>query len=216
MLGETTAQPSGGLQAAEDPKKKRFSFTSITSSTPSAPPPEYTERDVTADLANLNLSATGSPTTDQCIAHLKLLEAFHALRQAVSKTDGLFGIHDELASRSAGRYEEELLKVYEKRWAIYVARAADRFQSWWEQCVPSSFKNQAKPRLAQRDLAGNGGVEFPNYSKGGVPIEFTADNLPPLGTFYATSTPPTPKSLERMLNRSQTLRYTDGVACLHA
>jgi hypothetical protein len=183
MFDGKAAQSSSGLQAEEDPKKNRFSFPSMKSPTPSAPPPEYTEQDIAIDLANLNLSSTDSPTVGQCIAHLKLLEAFHALRQAVSKTEGLFGIHNELASIRTGRYKEELLKIFEKRWAIYVTRAADRFESWCETCVPSSFNGQVRPRFAQRDLSGKGEVEFPHYPKGGVPIQFTADNLPPLGMF---------------------------------
>jgi hypothetical protein len=186
MLDEKTPRPSKGLRTSEDSEKKRF-FSSLISSATSASPPEYSERDVTEDLASLNLISTDSPTVDQCIAHLKLLEAFHALRQSVSKTDGLFGIHDELAPRSGGKCEEELLKVYEKRWAIYVARAVDRFESWWSACVPSSYKGRPIERPNQTRLMGTDGVEFTDFSKGGVPIEFTADNLPPLGMFYAVA-----------------------------
>ncbi|KAH0556846.1 hypothetical protein GP486_005364 [Trichoglossum hirsutum] len=179
MLDEKTPQPSAGLRPGDE-SKKRFTFSSVI---PSAPPPEYSERDATTGLANLSLSSTDSPTVDQCIAHLKLLESFHALRQAVSKTDGLFGIHDDLVSKSEKKNsEEELLKVYEKRWAIYVARAADRFESWWSACVPSSCKGQPKRPLAEMDLQGGEGVEFSYLPSGGDPIKFTADNLPPLGT----------------------------------
>lgn len=181
MLDEKAPRSPGGLKPGDDSKKKRFSLSSII---PSAPPPEYSERDVTAGLANLNLPSIDSPTVDQCTAHLKLLEAFHALRQAVSKTDGLFGIHDSLVWNSEKKSEEEVLKVYEKRWAIYVARAAGRFESWWSACVPSSYKGQPKGLLVQDDFLGNEGVKFSNYPSGGVPIEFTAENLPPLGMLH--------------------------------
>jgi len=167
------------------------------SPTASAPPPEYTEQDIAIDLTNLNLSSTDFPTVDQCIAHLKLLEAFHALRQAVGKTEGLFGIHNELASTTTGGYKDGLLKIFEKRWAIYVARAAGRFESWYETCMPSSFNGLVRPRFAQSDLSGRREVEFPYYPGGGASLTFTADNLPPLGMFYSAFTF---LSSERVLN----------------
>src|SRR5947207_3448649 len=61
------------------------------------------------------------------------------LREEVAETDGLFGINDSLASRFSGKSREELIvKIREKRWAVYVTRAVDRFQQWWETYLPES------------------------------------------------------------------------------
>lgn len=115
----------------------------------SLPPPSYSQDpiDITSNLRNLNLdSSSPQPTVDQVIAHLKLLYAFHQLREDVATTDGLFGIKDSLASNQQ-HPEQALLKVREKRWAVYVARATDRFTTWWSACVDTS-----QPRLRQADM----------------------------------------------------------------
>lgn len=63
-------------------------------------PPSYTSTltpDLTAGFSNLNLrNEDVKPTVDQCIAHLKLLEAFYQLREDIGSHDGLYGIRDEL------------------------------------------------------------------------------------------------------------------------
>lgn len=152
----------------------------ITSSVKNSPPPSYAQEavDITAGFASLNLgSTTTKPTVDQCVAHLKLLEAFHQLREDVSTNDGLFGISDQLASLSS-KGDKGLATVREKRWAVYVARAADRFESWWDICVPAR-----KPRLRQRDIAA------PNFQKcldDQQPLDCIT--IPPLGEFFIVTT----------------------------
>lgn len=148
----------------------------LSSSDKGSPPPSYTHSpvDITSNFAKLNLdSKSTKPTVDQCIAHLKLLEAFHQLREDIATTDGLFGISDKLAT-SLSKPEEALAKVREKRWAVYVARAADRFERWWVTCVPSS-----QQPLRQSDVASMGG--FDRIISVGTPMRIT--NLPPLGRF---------------------------------
>ena len=106
-------------------------------------PPNYT-----AGFANLDLSdapSSENPTVDETIAHLKTLECFYRLRKAVSSTDGLFGIYDATVmeiprSSSLANSEgadELLLKLAEKRWAIYVSRAVDRFHAWIFRAAPA-------------------------------------------------------------------------------
>ncbi|KAL8865671.1 MAG: hypothetical protein Q9174_006762, partial [Haloplaca sp. 1 TL-2023] len=117
------------------------------------------------------------PTVDQCIAHLKLLEAFHQLREDVATTDGLFGIHDyfvdELYDDKATSTRPELLrKIREKRWAVYVTKAQQRYQKWWLQ---GKDRNSVIPSCI-------GPTE--NYE--GFPSRFerltySPDDLPPLG-----------------------------------
>ena len=105
-----------------------------------SPPPSYTVDDenavpdITAAFSALNLDTSSKPTGDQCIAHLKLLEAFHQLREDVAYRDGLFGVQDSLAQLESNQ-AELLTKIREKRWAIYVTNAVQRFERWWETMV---------------------------------------------------------------------------------
>lgn len=77
---------------------------------------------------------------DRCILHLKLLASLADLRETISTIDGLFGIHDS----QAFKFEEgttrntALIRIREKRWAVYTARAVDRYADWWTHCVPVS------------------------------------------------------------------------------
>ncbi|RSL98792.1 hypothetical protein CDV31_012423, partial [Fusarium ambrosium] len=127
----------------------------------SAPPP-YEETagaparpdvDPVASFADLKIdSQPHDPDPDTCLAHLKLLFAFQALKEDVGYTDGLFGIWDSRADGAItvaenGEVEEHvradgdvpddeekrkaLSKIREKRWALFVARAVDRYEAWW-------------------------------------------------------------------------------------
>ena len=117
-----------------------------------SPPPAYRvdelpQDELTASIRNLHLSkpnvTTASqslPSNDECIAHLKLLAAFANLREEVSETDGIFGLSDSLADGyTGGSRDQKLIKIREKRWAVYVTRAVDRFQQWWANCVPDTI-----------------------------------------------------------------------------
>lgn len=137
-------------------------------------PPSYNQDavDITSHFAKLDLNFPSSkPTVDQCIAHLKLLEAFHQLREDVATSDGLFNISDESA-RESSKQEDVLAKLREKRWAVYVARAADRFERWWTTTVPST-----QQRLRQSDVGTTG--NFDEIVNAGRPLKTIT--LPPLG-----------------------------------
>lgn len=143
------------------------------------PPPTYSANpsDLTAAFSNLTIDRESpTPTADQCIAHLKLLEAFHHLREDVATTDGLFGINDSLVSADEPekRQSEILRRIREKRWAVYVARAASRFEKWWQQSVqPDAVM------ISQKDLTG----EWPltDEDRRMANSVTTGDQLPPLG-----------------------------------
>ncbi|SMQ53689.1 unnamed protein product [Zymoseptoria tritici ST99CH_3D7] len=113
------------------------------------PPPDYEQSqdrhdpdhaidvpDITAGFSNLRIPGRGKdglPMTAECIAHLKLLECFYRLRADVASRDGLFGIQNptfkQVPATNDGR-AECLKKLAEKRWAIYVERAIDRYETW--------------------------------------------------------------------------------------
>jgi hypothetical protein len=137
-----------------------------------------TTSDLTAAFSNLTLHLQSpKPTPDQCIAHLKLLEAFHQLREDVATTDGLFGINDSLVPAhglSEPQRIDALRKIREKRWAVYVARAAARFERWWERSVEPGA---VMIRQNMLDVGNSLGVE----GTGEKSLSFSKDHLPPLG-----------------------------------
>lgn len=118
----------------------------------------------------------GKPTKDQCIAHLKLLEAFHQLRQDVATTDGLFGIWDKFVPPESSEQEqrETLVRICEKRWAVYVAKAALRFETWWRTSI-----QPGSPMLAPHSVEQGGPGDLDTL--GDEVLKFSQDNLPPLG-----------------------------------
>ena len=109
--------------------------------------------DLTALFSELKLSNDiEDPGVDTCLAHLKLLHAFQTLKEDVGYTDGLWGLWDTRAECSVtiednGTIEEvsvdpgvtlteeqkkiTLSKIREKRWALFVARAVERYEAWW-------------------------------------------------------------------------------------
>ena len=118
------------------------------------PPPDYTESgdvpppDYTAGFASLSISDEPSldiPQVNETIAHLKTLECFYRLKQNIAATDGIFGIHNvkivDIARASnledVNGASEFLPRLAEKRWAIYVSRAVDRFHAWVSTAVPA-------------------------------------------------------------------------------
>ena len=137
-------------------KAERNASRNASKSSSSSPPPEYAQAppdydaenrlvppDVTAGFAKLNLNSanTDTPQVDRCVAHLKVLECFYRLRQTVGSKDGLFGIDNSIALGkglpSSDQTPQVLAKLSEKRWAIYVSRAVDRFERWYESLLPS-------------------------------------------------------------------------------
>ena len=155
-------------------------MSGLEKTTPSCPPPLYNSNppDITAAFSNLCLGqSAGIPTIDECIAHLKLLEAFNQLRGDVGTTDGLYGIRDDFIDpndyKTEKKYEEIRAAMREKRWAIYVTKAVERFQVYWRECIQADSE-----MLRQDDL------DDPNVKgivDGATPLTFTKDSLPPLG-----------------------------------
>lgn len=158
----------------------------------SLPPPTYTQNefnsdvpDITAAFSKFNLAPSPKPTPDVCIAHLKLLEAFHQLREKVAFDDGLFGINDAFADvgRSDQERAELLTKIREKRWQIYVTKASKRFERWWSTCVEP---NDEETRLLRQS-------EIPlTFKRGpvvGERLTWHQNCLPPLGKFNGENLP---------------------------
>lgn len=154
--------------------QKKFKVTQLLS-----PPPSYTASvqeslpiDITTAFSHLDLQESEKPSADRCLAHLKLLEAFYQLREDISQHDGLFGIIDKVAGAGSTQEHAKLLaKIREKRWGVYVAKAAKRFETWWEVCVEPDARRTSQERLAKVTS---------NCSQG-QGLQFDENNLPPLG-----------------------------------
>lgn len=153
-------------------------------------PPSYTqEEELLLNFPKLNLSdtknlpsLTATVTRDQCVAHLKFLAVLSDLRDTVSNNDGLFGIFDKQADIHQDfpqALNESRARIREKRWAVYTARAAERYRKWWFTCLPMS-----RPQVTISDL------ENPEYEKildSETMVSWSEDNLPPLGELEYTS-----------------------------
>jgi hypothetical protein len=149
-------------------------------------PPEYSEQPLSQVLfigpASIALNAIRRPTVKNCIAHLKLLQAFHDLHKSVTTSDQLFGICDSFAHPAPGApRDDDLKRIREKRWEIYVVRAAQRFERWWTKTVPCSVGGEPMGRLEVRQIARK--EQFGDLPKRARALVFTKGTMPPLGMF---------------------------------
>ncbi|CRK45196.1 hypothetical protein BN1723_006497 [Verticillium longisporum] len=148
-----------------------------------APPPFSVSgtRDITAAFASLKLSTQNNPDVDSCLAHLKLLHAIQTLKEEIGYTDGLWDIWDhragpkldDAAGSSAVSDQLHILSIIrEKRWALYLARAVDRYEAWW-----TSLPNDS---LTEQDMETKGSPKYERFPEGSVDFSWTQDNLPPI------------------------------------
>ena len=154
-----------------------------------APPPYSLEPSADGGLVNqtqgLLLSGldvdTPLPTLHKTIAHLKLLHAIQALRNKVSSEDGLYGIKDN-CNITYGADDEMLqairAKLAEKRWAVFVAQAVDRFTVWWD--MLKIQKDIKSLRLAQmQPVIGEMSDMVMHPPK--IKLSWTEGLMPPIG-----------------------------------
>ncbi|KAL7788272.1 hypothetical protein V8C37DRAFT_388540 [Trichoderma ceciliae] len=161
--------------------------------------------DVTASFANLSLSSnppTGGPHVDTCLAHLKLLHAIHSLKEDVGYSDGLWGIWDSRAKWDTDilhgealppgvqldklgedeRVKLALSRLREKRWAIFLARAVDRYEAWW------NAVNKYKAMLTEEDMTNLGNPKYIDFTTSGAPLPWKDELLPPLDVLMVMHT----------------------------
>jgi len=165
------------MLAAQHSKMDSNTDFKADSKPPGDSPPSYSTEtpDITAAFSNLRLGTKADkPTIDECIAHLKLLEAFSQLREDIGTTDALYGIQDDFASPlPAERRTESLARMREKRWAVFVTRAVDRFAVYWQNCIQPDAR-----MLRQTDVDSS---QFGDGYGSSAALEFDVNNLPPLG-----------------------------------
>ena len=143
-------------------------------------PPGPSAEELNAAFANLKLSDTPPPfpTPDHCLAHLKLISAFHVLKEDVGYTDGLFNLWDAKCELVDGR-DEALARMREKRWALYVARAVERFEVWWLKVLCQMENSQ---RLQGKEMVANN-LRFMEFTRRGKVTKWTTSMLPPIGMY---------------------------------
>lgn len=137
------------------------------------------QRDLPARLGSLSLveKTVASPDPDVCLAHLRLLTAFEKLQSCVGFQDGLWDVWDNRAS-SADNPLDIIVNLREKRWAVFVARAVDRYENWWRAFGPDM--------LLEKDMLQGSGSAPEKYESffEATPLAWKPDMLPPLGKLH--------------------------------
>jgi hypothetical protein len=124
-------------------------------------------------FSNLSLSdAPRYPQVDTCLVHLRLLYTFHNLKDDVGFSDGLFGLWDARYPATPTNPSKALASLREKRWALFVARAVDRYEAWW-----NSLGSQY---LTERDMEKDR-TRYLNFMANWEPMNWSEDDMPPLG-----------------------------------
>jgi hypothetical protein len=185
-----------------------------------APPPSYTvaqendaisslspnnapSRSVYMDATFANLQLDNKPhkaDANQCLAHLKLLFAFHNMKEDIGYNDGIWGLWNTRANaeptppvdskgletsncsseRDPSKTDEQkqalLSHVREKWWAVFVARAVDRYSAWWNTLT----RNLSLTESAIEKCASPTYGKFP---ESGGSSYWTQSMLPPLGMY---------------------------------
>ncbi|KAJ5389971.1 uncharacterized protein N7496_001039 [Penicillium cataractarum] len=147
-------------------------------------PPSYNqpdEPDVVVQLPQLKLTDKDVPVSettqtvsrDQVVAHLKFLAVLGDLRDFVSNSDGLFGLFDSAADKYPDSVNEARVRIREKRWAVYTARAVDRYQKWWSACLPMS-----RSVVRMQDLSS---ATYETIVNCDTKVLWSVDNMPPIG-----------------------------------
>lgn len=164
-----------------------------SSSRPLPPPPAYGEVESGANLTfafeKLCLSDTPSdPSPETCLVHLKLLFAIQAMKEDVGYTDGLWGLWDSragplnpsvqsVAEKTQDNQLQLLSQLREKRWALFVARAVERYRAWWKLFGGRPLREDD---MAVKDSSFY--IEFPGRV-GSKPMDWREEMLPPLGLY---------------------------------
>jgi hypothetical protein len=176
------AEPSGSR--ADAPASSSDERLPAYSEVGSAPPPpaepkQLTDKELaelTAAFSSLKLPAVATKVDEStCLAHLKLLSAFHNLKEDVGYNDGLWEIYDSRArteTEGDSNTDSVLSKLREKRWALYVARAVDRYESWWNTM-------ESDPLTTKEMLAGS--PKYGEFACSSTVTVWSPEMLPPLG-----------------------------------
>nr|UWK20117.1 hypothetical protein TPOLY_g2 [Trichoderma polysporum] len=139
---------------------------------------------------------------DTCLAHLKLLHAIQSMKEEAGYTDGLWNLWNSRAKWALEdmRADADLstirslkdantqtvtlagqARIREKRWALFVARAVDRYEAWWNSLVGTDMLNEL-------DMAAPDSYKYNKFPTSRKLI-WSETMLPPLGNFWASGMP---------------------------
>lgn len=138
MGNPTLEHSSKSVEASADAVSNPPPYSSTTE--PIDEPPSYRQQNLSHRLSSNGLPRSEETVAiDESIIHLKFLSAVAKLQYFIKGTDKLFGIHDSEAKNFGDprKQAQAAARIQEKRWAVYVARAVDRFTVWWQTCLPS-------------------------------------------------------------------------------
>ncbi|KAK4096990.1 hypothetical protein N658DRAFT_562095 [Parathielavia hyrcaniae] len=160
---------------------------------------------LTAAFSNLALSDLPvDPSVDTCLAHLKLLFAIQWIKEDVGFADGLWGLWDAQAgpvdpvlkrrpekgekekneprvARAEERLRNENLKtlslIREKRWALFVAKAVHRYETWWKALMDTFLQRP----LTEADMEIPGLASYAGFpTDRQAVLQWKENMLPPL------------------------------------
>jgi hypothetical protein len=174
---ETKPENAASVAAAANSREAPPSY-SVTDPVNAEPIDGPTAEQLSAAFSALHLSDNppAFPDTEHCLAHLKLLSSFHALKEDIGYTDGLFNLYDAKCELLDNR-DEALAKMREKRWVLYIARAVERFESWW---LNALCIREASKRLEGQEMRATV-LEFTEFTKQGRVQKWSPSMLPPIG-----------------------------------
>ena len=205
--GQSSAPHDNGESDAAPPSYNAFSNDQSVADGHIPPADDEVEKvNLTEAFDRLTLGAKPKfPDEDTCLAHLKLLFAMQVMKEEVGYTDGLWDTWDARADDNAAASEltdmEEasvstpappidegakkrlavLSKLREKRWAIFVARAVDRYEAWWTSMQrPGAGLTEAD----MCDMYVQGLEKYERFvSADNDLLAWDASSLPPLGQY---------------------------------
>lgn len=183
-LPSTAMSPLTEAKSSLTAKEKKVEF--MSESRGPTPPPNYStenpqDEDFSSTFRKLDIRQNNErlPFNDECTVHLRFLSVLADLRKYISENDGLFGIHDSSADAFHADKEKAMAKIREKRWGVYVARAVDRFETWFGTLPTSTVGSGPHGYLRMSDIVNDKKFERltdPSHS-GHI---WTPELLPPL------------------------------------
>jgi len=116
----------------------------------------------------------------------------------VGNTEGLFGLGSPLLDEKESNPDHPRenaqdihalaqVRIHEKRWAVFVARAVDRFATWWDACVPATLEGDPCAKLTGDVLCSKKGIDFIGHHGRPIVQLMSRDQLPPLGIRLGTT-----------------------------
>ena len=134
--------------------------------------------DITSAFSSLYLTdePLDLPNAETCLAHLRLLYAFRELRLDVGYCHGLWGIADPGENSKAPEVSLDVMsRLREKRWAVYLARAVDRYEAWW------ASRGSESVTLRSMGMRGSVAYEMFPLERTGASMVWDENMLVPLG-----------------------------------